>query len=124
MRIALTTSEIPGLSLPEKIALAKEEIGNMWPFLGRMMLLAAEIFMLPDAESVVSEDRPEPTFYALHNMAPKVLGPQVERGINYQPMPGNVPALADAIRWSSCESLRLEGERVEQVKAERDEVAV
>ena len=104
--------EAEGGGLPEKVALAQDDLGNVRPYLDRAIPMAREILALPVGEDATIEDEPELTYYVLHNMACKVLAPQIHAMSDYLPIPEVVPLMADAMRWAATESLRLEADRV------------
>ncbi len=105
------------------VGVAKEDLANVRPFLDRMISLAGRIDELPSDRDAALEDEPDLGFYVLHHMASKVIGPQIAASLEYLPMPGEVPAMAEALRWASTESIRLEREQVEAAGREREGVA-
>lgn len=103
-----------------KLKLAKEDLANVRPFLDRMIPLAQRILALPADKDAVLDDEPELAYYVLHNMASRIIGPQIAAELDYLPMPPGVPAMAEALSWASAESIRLEEERAEAVRRERE----
>ncbi len=106
-----------------KLDLAKEELANVRPFLDRMIPLAQTILALPVDENATLEDEPELAYYVLHNMASKIIGPQLAAELDYLPMPPEVPALTEALNWASAESIRLEEERIADIRSDAEAVA-
>lgn len=94
----------------QRIEIARDDLANVRPFLDRMIVLAEQIDALPEDQDSSLENEPELAFYVLHNMASKILGPEIAANLDYLPMADELPALSGALAWASAESVRLEAE--------------
>lgn len=95
--------------------------GNDSPFLDWMIPMAQGVLALPDDKPAKVSNNVELTFYVLANMASHVVGPGVGQLVNYMPVPDELPELGEALAWASTGSVRLENERVAEIKHQRGE---
>lgn len=93
---------------PDKLAVAQTDLQGVRRCLDRMIPLAQAVLAEPPDKDAELEDDPEATFYLLHVMAGKVLGPRVNEEIGYLPVSDRLAPLAEAMAWAGTESRRLE----------------